>query len=161
VRQLDRHAMATGHRGHRFIRFDTQHLESSLDQGTCHLARAAPDVEDVARPERRQVVQKAPCSPRNGMRRWCHPGTNVPLDLVSTCGTIGHMPIETMSCPVCSSQALVLGVIVGRSPGVKFKEERGLLGDLSGTLITSGAFNHSAEAWRCEACGTVIVPGPR
>jgi uncharacterized Zn finger protein len=69
------------------------------------------------------------------------------------------MPIENVSCPVCGSDDLVLGVIVGRSPGVKFKEERGLLGDLSGTPITSGVFNHSAEAWRCEACGTVVVPG--
>jgi transposase-like protein len=71
------------------------------------------------------------------------------------------MIIESMSCPVCSSENLTLGVIMGRSPGVKFKRARGLLGDLSGVLLTSGFFSHSAQAWRCEGCGTVVVPGRR
>jgi Domain of unknown function (DUF6487) len=71
------------------------------------------------------------------------------------------MPIDEMSCPVCGADHLVLGVIVGRSPGVKFKEAYGALGDLSGIPITSGVLNHSAEAWRCEECGTVVVPGAR
>jgi hypothetical protein len=51
------------------------------------------------------------------------------------------------------------GVVVGRSPGVKFKADKGLLGDLTGTLITSGFFNHSADAFRCSSCGTVVIPG--
>jgi transposase-like protein len=66
-----------------------------------------------------------------------------------------------MSCPVCSSENLTLGVIVGRSPGVRFKRARGLLGDLSGIRITSGLLSHSAQAWRCEDCGTVVVPARR
>jgi uncharacterized Zn finger protein len=69
--------------------------------------------------------------------------------------------VEAMSCPICGSGRLALGEIVGRSPGVKFKREGGLLGDLSGIAITSGLFNHSAQAWRCEECGTVVVPGRR
>ena len=49
-------------------------------------------------------------------------------------------------------------MIVGRSPGVKFKQARGVLGDLTGSLITSGFFNHSAPAFRCTRCATVVVP---
>ena len=51
------------------------------------------------------------------------------------------------------------GVVVGRSPGVKFKKARGLTGDLTGIQLTHGFFNHSADAWRCDACGTVVIPG--
>jgi hypothetical protein len=69
--------------------------------------------------------------------------------------------IEAMSCPICGSGRLTLGVIVGRSPGVKFKRKSGLLGDLSGITLTSGLLNHSAQAWRCEECDTVVVPGRR
>lgn len=49
--------------------------------------------------------------------------------------------------------------IIGRSPGVKFKESAGVLGDLTGVLITKGMFNHSADAFRCSRCGLVLVPG--
>ncbi|HEV2796090.1 MAG TPA: hypothetical protein VGV65_00585 [Nocardioides sp.] len=48
-------------------------------------------------------------------------------------------------------------MIVGRSPGVKFKQSRGLAGDLTGIPLTTGFFNHSADARRCAACGTVVV----
>ncbi|MBU3977807.1 MAG: hypothetical protein L6256_05830 [Propionicimonas sp.] len=48
---------------------------------------------------------------------------------------------------------------MGRSPGVKFKAETDVFGDLGGILLTSGFFNHSAAAFRCESCGTVVIPG--
>ena len=47
---------------------------------------------------------------------------------------------------------------VGRSPGVKFKPQRDILGDLGGITLTSGFFNQSVDAWRCPACGTVVIP---
>jgi hypothetical protein len=50
------------------------------------------------------------------------------------------------------------GFILGRAPGVKFKAQRDLLGDLGGTRITSGIFNHRAAAFRCDSCTTVVVP---
>lgn len=50
------------------------------------------------------------------------------------------------------------GSVVGRSPGVKFKIRRGIAGDLSGIPITTGFFNHHAEAFRCDSCGTVVIP---
>ena len=53
------------------------------------------------------------------------------------------------------------GLVVGRSPGVKFKQARGLAGDLTGILLTRGFFNHSAPAFRCEQCGTVVIPPVR
>jgi hypothetical protein len=65
-----------------------------------------------------------------------------------------------MSCPHCDTE-MTTGVIVGRSPGVKFKSERSIAGDIGGTLLTNGFFNHSAPAYRCAACGTVVVPGPQ
>ncbi|MGE3810863.1 MAG: PF20097 family protein [Candidatus Nanopelagicales bacterium] len=65
-----------------------------------------------------------------------------------------------MTCPYCETE-MAAGVIVGRSPGVKFKPERSIAGDLGGTLLTDGFFNHSAPALRCATCGTVIVPGPK
>ena len=65
---------------------------------------------------------------------------------------------ETMSCPGCGRADLTAGVIVGRSPGVKFKARQGLAGDLTGIPITTGFLNQSAPALRCEACGTVVVP---
>ena len=52
-------------------------------------------------------------------------------------------------------------MVVGRSPGVKFKKARGLAGDLTGIQLTHGFFNHSADALRCETCGTVVIPAPR
>jgi hypothetical protein len=52
------------------------------------------------------------------------------------------------------------GVVVGRSPGVKFKRSRGL-GDLGGIRLTDGIFHHSVAALRCSACGTVVIPGRR
>jgi ribosomal protein S27E len=64
-----------------------------------------------------------------------------------------------LTCPICSAPSMTAGEIVGRSPGVKFKETgAGLLGDLTGVAITTGVFNHSAPALRCGACGTVVVP---
>lgn len=68
---------------------------------------------------------------------------------------------DPISCPTCGRDELTSGVIVGRSPGVKFKRSRGIEGDLTGTPITTGFFNHSAPAHRCEACGTVVVPPAR
>ena len=62
-------------------------------------------------------------------------------------------------CPCCAAETMVSGVVVGRSPGVKFKVSRGILGDLTGRLLTSGFFNHSADAFMCQSCGTVVVPG--
>jgi hypothetical protein len=56
---------------------------------------------------------------------------------------------------------MTAGVVVGRSPGVKFKRARGLAGDLTGIQLTRGLFNHSADALRCETCGTVVIPGRR
>ena len=54
---------------------------------------------------------------------------------------------------------MVSGVVVGRSPGVKFKASPGFLGDLTGRLLTTGFFNHSANAFMCQKCGTVVIPG--
>lgn len=68
---------------------------------------------------------------------------------------------EDSPCPECSHIGMVEGVIVGRSPGVKFKASRGIGGDLTGIPITTGFFNHSAPARRCEGCGTVVVPPVR
>lgn len=62
-----------------------------------------------------------------------------------------------MACPHCGATGLVEGVIVGRSPGVKFKPQRGVMGDLTGIPLTRGIFNHSASAFRCPGCGTVVV----
>ena len=67
---------------------------------------------------------------------------------------------DERDCPDCAT-AMQAGVIVGRSPGVKFKASRGVLGDLSGTPITTGFFNHSAAAFRCRSCGLVVVPPKR
>jgi hypothetical protein len=53
------------------------------------------------------------------------------------------------------------GVVVGRSPGVKFKKSRGIVGDLTGVQLTSGIFNHSVDALRCNSCGTVVIPAVR
>ncbi|CAN5655302.1 hypothetical protein BH11ACT8_BH11ACT8_35680 [soil metagenome] len=61
-------------------------------------------------------------------------------------------------CPHCAETALVDGVIVGRSPGVKFKKSQGIAGDLTGTPVTKGFMSHSAPAWRCSSCGCVVVP---
>ena len=63
----------------------------------------------------------------------------------------------SVACPTCGSTDLASGAIVGRSPGVKFKGSRGLAGDLTGVRLTQGVFNHSAPAFRCDECGTVIV----
>ena len=64
---------------------------------------------------------------------------------------------EPIACPRCRHADLTSGVIVGRSPGVKFKRSKGLAGDLTGVRLTTGLFNHSAPALRCTECGTVIV----
>lgn len=61
------------------------------------------------------------------------------------------------ACPLCHGE-MGPGVVVGRSPGVKFKSARGF-GDLGGIRLTDGLFTHSAPAFRCEACGTVVIPG--
>lgn len=67
------------------------------------------------------------------------------------------VPTNQIACPTCGSAELTSGLIVGRSPGVKFKENRGVLGDLTGIALTKGFFNHSAPALRCTACGTVVI----
>ena len=64
---------------------------------------------------------------------------------------------EPTACPSCGHSPLDAGVIVGRSPGVKFKQAQGLAGDLTGIPLTRGFFNHSADALRCASCGTVVV----
>jgi hypothetical protein len=69
--------------------------------------------------------------------------------------------MEPDACPTCGETDLDPGVIVGRSPGVKFKQSKGLAGDLTGVPLTTGIFNHSAPALRCAACGTVVVPPAR
>ncbi|MEV5554578.1 hypothetical protein AB0L44_13035 [Nonomuraea wenchangensis] len=51
------------------------------------------------------------------------------------------------------------GVVVSRSPGVKFKRSMGPLGDLGGIRLTKGIGYQSADAFRCEHCGTVVIPG--
>lgn len=66
-----------------------------------------------------------------------------------------------IACPTCGTAELTSGLIVGRSPGVKFKQSRGLLGDLVGIPLTKGIFNHSAPAFRCAECGTVVVQPER
>ncbi|MDM7854768.1 hypothetical protein [Cellulomonas alba] len=68
------------------------------------------------------------------------------------------MTPTTNQCPTCGSTTLAAGVVVGRSPGVKFKGSTGPAGDLGGILLTRGIFNHSAPAWRCDSCGTVVIP---
>ena len=73
-------------------------------------------------------------------------------------GTDILTPMSTeRSCPDCGTP-MADGVIVGRSPGVKFKASQGILGDLSGVLLTTGFFNHTAAASRCPQCGLVLVP---
>ncbi len=62
-----------------------------------------------------------------------------------------------LACPTCG-QPMEPGVVVGRSPGVKFKPQRDILGDLGGIRLSSGVCNHSVDAWRCAKCGTVLIP---
>lgn len=62
------------------------------------------------------------------------------------------------ACPSCAEQ-MHAGVVVGRSPGVKFKTARSIAGDIGGILLTTGIFNHSVNALRCARCGTVVIPG--
>ncbi|MEV0971439.1 hypothetical protein [Microtetraspora glauca] len=47
----------------------------------------------------------------------------------------------------------------GTLPRIKFKSSQDMVGDLGGILLTSGFFNHSADAFRCSECGTVVIPG--
>jgi hypothetical protein len=68
------------------------------------------------------------------------------------------MPTQPMPCPQCQGE-MSAGVVVGRSPGAKFKKARGLAGDLTGIALTRGFFNHSVDALRCDSCGTVVIPG--
>lgn len=58
--------------------------------------------------------------------------------------------VANTNCPYCSTP-MEWGVVVGRSPGVKFKSQRSFLGDLGGIRLTKGFFNHSADALRCES----------
>ena len=71
------------------------------------------------------------------------------------------MSQNEIACPTCGSAELTSGLIVGRSPGVKFKKSRGILGDLAGIPLTTGLFNHSAPALRCAVCGTVVIQPER
>lgn len=57
-------------------------------------------------------------------------------------------------CPLCAS-VMEPGVVVARSPGAKFKKQRGLLG----VRLTRGYGYESVDALRCDACGTVVIPG--
>ncbi|WP_156325670.1 PF20097 family protein [Nonomuraea sp. SBT364] len=61
-------------------------------------------------------------------------------------------------CPMCAN-VMEAGVVVGRSPGVKFKKQMGVLGDIGGIRLTRGFGYQSVEALRCDACGTVVIPG--
>jgi hypothetical protein len=54
---------------------------------------------------------------------------------------------------------MVTGEVVARSPGPKFRTQASPLGDLGGTGFTHGLVWKKADAFRCEACGTVVVPG--
>lgn len=63
-----------------------------------------------------------------------------------------------MTCPNCTSE-MEPGVVLGRAPGVKFKNRRSTAGDLGGIRLTKGFFNHSVEAWHCPSCATVVIPG--
>lgn len=72
-----------------------------------------------------------------------------------------NMSRNEIACPTCGSTELTSGLIVGRSPGVKVKERRGVLGDLAGIPLTTGLFNHSAPAFRCAACRTVVIQPER
>lgn len=65
--------------------------------------------------------------------------------------------MNEIRCPLCDI-SMEQGVIVGRSPGVKFKASNDVFGDLTGVQLTSGFFNHSANAYRCDGCGTVVIP---
>ena len=47
---------------------------------------------------------------------------------------------EPIACPRCRHADLTSGIIVGRSPGVKFKRSKGLAGDLTGVPVTTGFF---------------------
>ena len=71
------------------------------------------------------------------------------------------MTPSPLACPSCQNPELEDGLIVGRSPGVKFKKHRGIAGDLTGVPLTRGIFNHSAPAFRCGRCGTVVVTPER
>jgi hypothetical protein len=73
---------------------------------------------------------------------------------------ISAVSAQAMPCPQCQGE-MSAGVVVGRSPGVKFKRARGLTGDLTGIQLTKGFFNRSVDALRCETCGTVVIPGRR
>ena len=64
---------------------------------------------------------------------------------------------EPLPCPTCS-HPMVAGFVVGRSPGVKFKADLDVVGDLGGITLTEGVFNHSIVAQRCPECGTVLIP---
>jgi hypothetical protein len=68
------------------------------------------------------------------------------------------MTDTALSCPICSN-VMESGVVVGRSPGVKFKKQMGVLGDLGGVRLTRGFGYQSVDAMRCDACGTVVIPG--
>ncbi|WP_157570732.1 PF20097 family protein [Microtetraspora malaysiensis] len=68
------------------------------------------------------------------------------------------MADSAFPCPVCAN-VMESGIVVGRPPGVKFKKQVDVLGDLGGVLLTSGFFYHSVSALRCGDCGTVVIPG--
>jgi Domain of unknown function (DUF6487) len=74
-------------------------------------------------------------------------------------GHHGGVTAPVQACPSCESPEMVQGVVVGRAPGVKFKRSRGLA-DLKGVRLTTGVFDHSADALRCQDCGTVVIPPP-
>jgi predicted RNA-binding Zn-ribbon protein involved in translation (DUF1610 family) len=63
---------------------------------------------------------------------------------------------DDFACPGCGS-AMVAGVVVGRSPGVKFEPNTDVFGDLGGIKLTRGFFHHRADALRCPTCGIVVI----
>ena len=76
-------------------------------------------------------------------------------------GLVSGEPIERsiiVTCPSCGDP-MSSGVVVARSPGVKFKATKGVTGDLGGVRLTSGIFTQSAPAHYCESCGTVVIAG--
>ncbi|SDI34149.1 PF20097 family protein [Nonomuraea jiangxiensis] len=68
------------------------------------------------------------------------------------------MSDDALPCPLCST-SMKPGIVVGRSPGVKFKQSVGALGDLTGIRLTKGFGYQHADAFRCDECGTVVIPG--
>ncbi|MFC4121408.1 PF20097 family protein [Nonomuraea zeae] len=68
------------------------------------------------------------------------------------------MTDTALPCPLCAN-VMEAGIVVGRSPGVKFKKQMSMLGDIGGVRLTRGFGYRSVDALRCDACSTVVIPG--